>query len=56
MYLIFQLEVKQEKQECSSELRFGGQMCIKAYIHGKATVREASQVSYPPPLPKTALF
>ncbi|XP_045034528.1 protein odr-4 homolog isoform X1 [Daphnia magna] len=42
--LIPELEVKQEKQECSSELRFGGQMCIKAYIHGKATVREASQV------------
>lgn len=41
---IFQPEVKHEKHECSSELRFGGQMCIKAYVHGKATVREASQV------------
>lgn len=27
-----------------SELRFGGQMCIKAYAHGKATVGEAIQV------------
>nr|CAH0104609.1 unnamed protein product [Daphnia galeata] len=42
--LIPELETKQVKQECSSELRFGGQMCIKAYVHGKATVREASQV------------
>nr|CAG4640292.1 EOG090X0BI6 [Daphnia pulex] len=38
------IETKQEKQECSSELRFGGLMCIKAYVHGKATVREAGQV------------
>nr|CAG4637996.1 EOG090X0BI6 [Chydorus sphaericus] len=35
---------EKEKQECSSDLRFGGQMCIKAYLHGKATVREACQV------------
>ncbi|XP_046642034.1 protein odr-4 homolog [Daphnia pulicaria] len=42
--LIPEIETKQEKQECSSELRFGGQMCIKAYVHGKATVREAGQV------------
>nr|CAG4649604.1 EOG090X0BI6 [Scapholeberis mucronata] len=33
-----------EKHECSSELKFGGQMCIKAYVHGKATAGEASQV------------
>ncbi|XP_046441954.1 protein odr-4 homolog [Daphnia pulex] len=42
--LIPEIETKQEKQECSSELRFGGLMCIKAYVHGKATVREAGQV------------
>nr|CAG4635004.1 EOG090X0BI6 [Alona affinis] len=42
--LIPEAEVMQEKQACSSDLRFGGQMCIKAYCHGKATVREACQV------------
>lgn len=39
-----QIETKSEKQECSSDMRFGGQMCIKSYIHGKATVGEACQV------------
>lgn len=42
--LIPEVEVKHSKNECSSELRFGGQMCIKAYVHGKATAREACQV------------
>jgi hypothetical protein len=40
-----QVEVKHSMNECSSELRFGGQMCIKAYVHGKATAREACQVN-----------
>nr|CAG4650409.1 EOG090X0BI6 [Sida crystallina] len=42
--LIPEPEVKFEKQKTTAELRFGGQMCIKAYIHSKATVREAYQV------------
>jgi len=42
--LIPEIEAKSEKQECSSDMRFGGQMCIKSYIHGKATVGEACQV------------
>merc|ERR1712137_991441 len=42
--LIPEIETKSEKQECSSDMRFGGQMCIKSYIHGKATVGEAYQV------------
>nr|CAG4636436.1 EOG090X0BI6 [Eubosmina coregoni] len=42
--LIPEVEVKHSKHECSSEIRFGGQMCIKAYVHGKATAREACQV------------
>jgi len=42
--LIPEIETKSEKQECSSDMRFGGQMCIKSYIHGKATVGEACQV------------
>jgi len=42
--LIPEIESKSEKQECSSDLRFGGQMCIKSYIHGKASVGEACQV------------
>nr|CAG4647321.1 EOG090X0BI6 [Megafenestra aurita] len=42
--LIPEVEVNHEKHECSSELKFGGQMCIKGYVHGKATVREACQV------------
>ena len=43
-FIYSQPELKYEKQKSSAELRFGGQMCIKAYVHGKATVREAYQV------------
>nr|CAG4641961.1 EOG090X0BI6 [Eurycercus lamellatus] len=42
--LIPEPEMKQEKHPCSSDLKFGGQMCIKAYCHGKTTVREACQI------------
>nr|CAG4642732.1 EOG090X0BI6 [Evadne anonyx] len=42
--LIPEIETKSGKQECSSDMRFGGQMCIKAYIHGKGTVGEACQI------------
>nr|CAG4648165.1 EOG090X0BI6 [Moina brachiata] len=42
--IAIQPEVKQKKHEVTSDLRFGGQMCIKAYVHGKATVREACDV------------
>jgi len=42
--LIPEIETKSEKQECSSDMRFGGQMCIKSYIHSKGTFGEACQV------------
>nr|CAG4638670.1 EOG090X0BI6 [Cyclestheria hislopi] len=42
--LIPEPEMKVEKQKCITELRFGGQMCIKGYVHNKATVGEACQI------------
>lgn len=42
--LIPEPEMKSSVQRTVAELRFGGQMCVKAYIHSKATVREAYQV------------
>nr|CAG4648825.1 EOG090X0BI6 [Polyphemus pediculus] len=42
--LIPELETKNEVKQCSSDLKFGGQMYIKSYIHGKATVGEAGKV------------
>nr|CAG4652089.1 EOG090X0BI6 [Triops cancriformis] len=42
-FLVPDIERTTQVEDCVTELRFSGKMCIKAFVHAKATVEEAVQ-------------